>query len=84
MIKVLGNKLFSDHPIVVEVYEEDDEGTYEIEVIGKKARYNFVRSTKILNGILSENTLRNMKLINCEIIKMDIEKCGIVTIMVST
>lgn len=83
MVKILGNR-FEPHNNVIkfEIYEPSDDG-YDLRIVGDTRKFQFIKSCTVQCEVLSEQQLRNLGLINADLLKLEINRDGSATVMVT-
>lgn len=83
MLKVLGNRLEPYNNVIkIEIYETDDDHGQDLGIVGETRKFIFKKTATIHCQVLSEQQLKNLGLINAELLKIEAMRDGSITLMV--
>ncbi len=68
--------------ITFEVYEPNDDYGEDLNIIGETRKFAYKKCFKVSCETLSEQQLKNLGLINAELLKIEMNRNGSATIMV--
>lgn len=81
MLKVLGNRLYPYNKIEIDIFEASEDGS-DLGIVGETRKFEYKKTIKLECEVLTEQLLKNYRLIDAELLKIDVQQDGSVILLV--